>query len=725
MKHILTIFIFIIPFCLFANSKTDSLKNIVHEYEKKTRFETDTNYIIALINVAEELKISQPDTSLLFSNKAYELSKESGYSRGVLKSLLSMTQYYVGARDIEKQLQIANEMLPIAEKIDRKSLNNVYNMLGIAYISQGASDKTYFPKAEEMFKKALSIAEEYADTVRIINILGNLACVYMGQDDYSSALEGFYRAVGLAERSQVNFNTNILLCNIANIYQVQDKLDKALVEIQKAIEASEKNNDIIQLGRCLQLAGNIYIEQNNLEEALEYTNKSVEIFQQLGLTRQVATTKESLVEIYIMQGLLNEALSIAYEILETWKTMGLSYDVAFIKAKIAKIYYEQKQYTLALRMCNEILEVGTDDIKLLVRVHSRMSMIYEAQYNGMKALEHFKQYKIYSDSLYHNDFDEKIINLEAQNKYEKKEMELKAEQALKDAGHIKDKARLQLVIMFVFILFLSVLIFLIFISQSKKKLRVAYLKLKEASEEIQLQKEEISMQSEELRTTNEHLVKLIKFKQDISGMIVHDLKNPLSIMLGLTTSVPDEQRLALLHDSAHRMLNLVLNILDINKYEDSKLELKYTRTDINDLIKFVTKNADISLNFRQLKVNLNLQDGLIFSFDKDIIIRVLDNILNNAIKFSSENETIHISTVKDNNNVRVTVRNVGEPIPVDMQEAIFEPYGRVDRKENDTSVKSTGLGLTFCRMAVMAHNGTIGVKSSHDNPTDFWFTLPY
>ena len=131
-----------------------------------------------------------------------------------------------------------------------------------------------------------------------------------------------------------------------------------------------------------------------------------------------------------------------------------------------------------------------------------------------------------------------------------------------------------------------------------------------------------------------------------------------------------------------------------------------------------------SVNFKQLKVNLKLQDDLVFSFDRDMIRRVLDNILNNAVKFSPTNETIHILTIRDDNHVRITVRNSGPSIPVDMQEAIFEPYVRADNKENDSSLKSTGLGLAFCKMAIAAHGGAIGVESSLGNPTDFWFMLP-
>jgi len=725
-KYILLIFFIVhIPLCAFADRKTDSLMIIVHEYEKKAHFESDTNYIKALIAVAENLQNSQPDTSLLFSNKAYELSKNCEYPKGILNSSLSMAVLFIKEGDIQKLLQIAGEVLPIAEKIDRKSLSKVYNIFGSAYFIKGYSDKSYFIQAEEMFKKALKIAGEYNDTEREYVLLNNMANIYVGQYNYSSALEVYYKAVNTAEKSKININITPTLYNIAHIYELQNKFDKALAEIPKAIETAEKNEDIINLGKCLYLTGRIYKGLNKLDEALDYIDKSMKIFRQLDLTFQITEAKKIFIEIYVKKGLYDEALKIAHEVHETWKEIGDSRDIAYLKLTIADIHFNRKQYAATLKLCNEILDAGTDALGILNSVHSMMSQIYEDRGDGMKALEHFKLHKACSDSLFHNDLDEKIIQLEAQSKYEKKEMELKAEQELKEAGFIKDKARLQLIIAFVLVLFITMLVFLIVILRSRKKLKDAYGKLTYANAEIQQQKEEISAQSEELKATNEHLVKLIKFKQDISGMIVHDLKNPLSIMLGLTTTIPDERRLSLLHDSAQRMLNLVLNILDINKYEDSKLELKYTNTDINDLINSVSNDLNATLNFKKLNINLRLQDDLEFSFDKDIIRRVLDNILNNAIKFSPANETIYISTVRDEEDVRITVRNTGTAIPSDMQKVIFEPYERVERKENESSVKSTGLGLTFCKMAVTAHGGAIGVESLPGNPTDFWFTLPY
>ena len=725
IKFIILIFtVFWIPLCAFADHKTDSLINIVHQYEKKTRFESDTNYIKTLIHIAEIFQITQQDSSLLFSNKAYQLSTQHGYSQGILSSAFVMASVYSKQWDTHNLMQIGNEILPLAEKTSRKSLSRVYNILGTAYY-QISDDRTNIYRAKELYLKSLNISEEYNDTTSMIRTLSNLATVCNLLNDYSSSVEYFYRAINLAEKVEDIANMPNLFFGLSNIYYHQKKFDQALIELKKAIEHAEKHNDIINVGHSQLSLCLIYNEQNKLDEALECANNAIQIFQHFNLTTLQTNAKRILCITLAAKGLYSEALKLAYEVLEEMAEISRFGEIKNFKMVISEIYFDMKQYQSAIRICNEVLEEGADNIYTLTHLHAMMSRIYEAQNNGMKALEHYKQHKIYSDSLFHNDLDEKMINLEAQNKYEKKEMELKAEQALKDAGYEKDKAHLQLFIIFVCVLFLSMLVFLIIILRSRKKLRAAYIELEYAHVEIQQQKEEISAQSEELKATNGHLVGLIKFKQDISGMIVHDLKNPLSIMLALTKAIPDEWCLALLHDSAQRMLNLVLNILDINKYEDSKLELKYADSDINNLIESVTNDSNAALNFKKLNINLRLQDDLVFPFDRDIIRRVLDNILNNAIKFSPENETIHISTVKDDENVRITIRNSGSSIPADMQKAIFEPYVKADREENDSSLKSTGLGLAFCKMAVTAHSGTIGVESSPEKPTDFWFSLPY
>ena len=103
MKHVAIVCsMLLIPLCVFANRKTDSLLNIVQKYKKQPYFESNTNYNKVLIAVAENMQNAQPDTSFLFSNKSYELSKICEYSKGIQNSSLSISVLFLNEGNIQK-----------------------------------------------------------------------------------------------------------------------------------------------------------------------------------------------------------------------------------------------------------------------------------------------------------------------------------------------------------------------------------------------------------------------------------------------------------------------------------------------------------------------------------------------------------------------------------------------------------------------------------------------
>ena len=301
---IIVLFVIHVSSYTSANQMTDSLINVITKYEVQTHFESDTNYINTLIDIAKELELANPDSSLLFSSKAYKLSTKYGYPELMLKSAFAMTTIYIKIMDIEKLLQIANEVFPIAEKADRKSLGKVYNMFGAVYYDKSISDKTYLHRAKEMYEKTLNIGKEYDDTDMIIKALNSQAAVYRLMNDYSSALEFLYQAIGLAEKTgkeEINF-MSLIRFNLAGLYRTLNDYDKALIEILKGVEIAEKNNDIINLYKCLYIAGAICQEQNKLDEALDYINRSLEISQKFNSIRSDLELKEVLVQIYFKKG---------------------------------------------------------------------------------------------------------------------------------------------------------------------------------------------------------------------------------------------------------------------------------------------------------------------------------------------------------------------------------------------------------------------------------------
>ncbi len=236
-----------------------------------------------------------------------------------------------------------------------------------------------------------------------------------------------------------------------------------------------------------------------------------------------------------------------------------------------------------------------------------------------------------------------------------------------------------------------------------------------------IQKEEISNQAEELKIANEKMQELDKFKEGLTSMIVHDLKNPLNTILGLAEKEEVVQ-------AGKQMLNMVLNILDVQKFEKAQFGLSLVDYRLQNIIRQALSEVKLLIERKSLKVENRVSPSLYVKVDFEIISRVLVNILTNAIKFSPNNSTITLSsTLKDipipADFVLLAITDQGEGISPDKIPYIFDKFSQVKERKSG-EVRSTGLGLTFCKMAVEAHGGMINVISQPNQGATFWLTLP-
>ncbi len=722
------IFVFtLLSFQVWPNHKTDSLRSVLNIYESKIGFKSDTGYINTILHLYSALEYVNADSSLLLGKYAFDLSSACNYREGRLQSLSKMGGTLILKYQTKEGLRLLNEALAEAEKMDdKKQLSNIFMLLGNGYTLERNSEK-----ALEMYHESICYADQCGDSIfrdrTVARGMNNIANNYTSMGNLQVALEYFSKAVFLGKKSGQVSAVSAALNNISDIYMMQKKYSEALEKSKEALGIAEtENNPLLTMPSYLKIAG-LYSILKEYDMALDYLHKAEAMNKNIGNDAWSNNIMSIEASVYLDQQKYTEVLPIISEIIEKSKNLesGGYYGLALFYKAVA--LSGLNQYPEALDFCNQALEEAKKGNLLSVEreVHELMSRIYEVQNKGMYALEHYKLFKVLSDSLYNDELKQQSLAFEAQYEYQKKESKLKAEQALKETEFARHQARLELILVSAIIILVLVVVFLLVMTRSRHRLKQAYRKLEKANEEIRVQKEEISKQSGELRIANEKLVGLVKFKQDVSGMIVHDLKNPLSIILHLTRSVPDDHALELLHESAQSMLGLVLNILDINKYEDSKLELRYGQYDLCSLFGDTVQDAELSAKFKNISFTTHCDETLSLFFDRDIIRRVLNNIVNNAVKFSPGGGIIGIAAVRENGEVMVSVTNNGRAIPEGMQEAIFEPYGKGNSEENNSAVKSTGLGLTFCKMAVAAHGGTIGVTSHPGAPTCFWFTLPY
>ena len=233
---------------------------------------------------------------------------------------------------------------------------------------------------------------------------------------------------------------------------------------------------------------------------------------------------------------------------------------------------------------------------------------------------------------------------------------------------------------------------------------------------------EVVKQKEELESAYEKLKALDEFKEGMTGMIVHDLKNPLNAILNPGTGSRDEQ-LKMVQQSGKQMLNMVQNILDVYKYEDSKMRIFTKEVYLYDIAREAGRQVRFLVDRKSITFKNLIHTNLGVIGDEEILERVFVNLLTNAIKYTPSMGKITISSKVENGMVWCGVADTGVGIPLDKQDTVFLRFGQVSAKRSG-SIRSTGLGLTFCKMAVEAHDGLMGVESEVGKGTSFWFTLP-
>lgn len=260
------------------------------------------------------------------------------------------------------------------------------------------------------------------------------------------------------------------------------------------------------------------------------------------------------------------------------------------------------------------------------------------------------------------------------------------------------------------------------ILEQKVKERTA--EISAQNEEIKTQRDHIEAQNSQLKnqagklyTANEHLQELSKFKESMLGLIVHDLKNPLNLIFHHAQATQVKQ-------AANQMLHLVMNILDTQKLQETQLKIAITTQPITSLINEAIRQVSFLAERKNIKIERTIPHQLHVNADTDLILRVLVNLTTNAIKFSPINSSIQIYVNKDpkNQRAKINITDQGKGIPEHLHHVIFDPFQQNQAKDS-SYIKSTGLGLSFCKLAVLAHREEIGVNSTVDHGSNFWFTL--
>lgn len=247
--------------------------------------------------------------------------------------------------------------------------------------------------------------------------------------------------------------------------------------------------------------------------------------------------------------------------------------------------------------------------------------------------------------------------------------------------------------------------------------------LQNSQEEIATQRDFIQEKNEELEANQQKILQLNQFKQQMMGMIVHDLKNPLNSIIGLSEEAQNNAHLETINHSGKRMHHLVMNILDVQKLEDSQVSLNKETISLSNLMEVAVPQIEFVTQANNQSVVVSQLPDVVLEIDVELLSRVIVNLLTNASKYSPQNEQIHIHAEATDGICKISVIDTGVGIAPEFLSQVFDKFAQAKGAQAYRH-NSTGLGLTFCKLVIEAHNGEIGVKSEPNQGSTFWFTLP-
>jgi signal transduction histidine kinase len=270
---------------------------------------------------------------------------------------------------------------------------------------------------------------------------------------------------------------------------------------------------------------------------------------------------------------------------------------------------------------------------------------------------------------------------------------------------------------------LVVVLFTFYQTQKRynRKLSLVNTELEQSYHAIRESAQLIGTQKNDLEKALQQLKELDTFKGKMVGMIAHDLKTPLQAIIGFTQDAHQHPHANAIHQAAQRMLLLILNMLDVQKLTQAKITLNKSCQCLPSLGKDAIAQVEWFAQAKNIRLEQAKTPAMCLPVDDSLITRALLNLLHNAIKFTPHNGHIKLSyeALPDTREIKVMVSDNGEGIAPENLSTIFQPYHQANATQ-----ASTGLGLAFCKMAIEAHQGNIGVTSTLGKGSTFWFTLP-
>ena len=242
-----------------------------------------------------------------------------------------------------------------------------------------------------------------------------------------------------------------------------------------------------------------------------------------------------------------------------------------------------------------------------------------------------------------------------------------------------------------------------------------------------------------IQTQRDALLAAQRQKDELTALIVHDLKNPLSSILSNVQYVqgravlPADERDSLedVVRASQSMVRLVMNLLDVSRSDDGALIPHVSEFELPALLGEIRSEMGRRIEDKEQQLVLAVDSGVgLLRGDRDLVRRIVENLIDNAYKYGPRRTSIALDVVRSTMDdgvepaIEIRVRDEGSGIPEAYRQIVFEKYGRAGGSGEREARSSHGLGLVFCRRAVTVHGGAIWIDDHVTRGSCFCVRLP-
>lgn len=570
---------------------------------------------------------------------------------------------------------------------------------------------------------AIALALESLDSAVLPRAYGFTGVAYRNLDQYIKALEfyvqGWQSAININDPEEQAY-AYMNLANL-NLYIRRPEQSKAYLESMSETLVQVDNQNIQAYyhhyyGRALMVLEEYTSAQENLEKALE-------LRQSHGNVVRVSVCQKYLGDLFKRMGRFDQAREY-YSLSISGLTPAIDKQLyGTLLADLSLISTRDGDVEMARNYANQALEMGEE-----IGSKLRQREAHEALAEVERALENYNQVQVHLDQVI--DLNEALFgaDLELQADLFDYELSLKELEFEREKERIEYQAAKSRITNIAIAISSFVLLVLFFGGRyyiQKQNLRVERENNKKITE-LNLQLEsKVEKRTEELKLQNERLEQLSTYKLELTNMLAHDLKSPLGVIVGYSDLIQEKSFGEKIRDSASSMLKMIYNMLDIQRFEEASMQLSTEVVSVSDLYAEAQKMVLPIAQVRNVNLSLQGAEATQLQVDREIIARVLINLFDNALKYTQQGGNISLITGPSEKAdfLKLEVKDTGVGIEEEDLDHLFDKFWHKNPERQDT-VQSTGLGLSFCKMAVKEHGGTINAKSIKGEGTSIFFELP-